>query len=253
MFLLASVKSQIFVCNNDSVMRLVISDRQLLTLSIFMILFSIVVLDSKIQQTFGQSDPPKMVQEIMQQNIEKYLELGEESFIEDCVNGGVGEYTCQRVAEITRQEVEASKQNQSSNSLSNPEDIIYETYTNNHLGYSVEYPNDWQVLFGDIVKGTREFTVQLYNDSRLSLLDTDDFAEIILEGYQEDNDVEGTGNFGEINIDGESAKTFSYTENNKETMVAALMHENVPYLFKYETLEENFERDADTMLRFFHQ
>jgi hypothetical protein len=133
------------------------------------------------------------------------------------------------------------------------------TFTNAKFGISMKYPSDWTfvpeeedlVLFGDIVKGTREFTVQLDNDSRLSLLDTDDFAKIILEVYQEDNDVKVTNNFGEINIDGEPAKTFSYSENDKEIMVAALMHENIPFLFKYETLEENFEKDTDTMMHFF--
>lgn len=97
----------------------------------------------------------------------------------------------------------------------------------------------------------REFTAQLDNDSRLSLLDTNDFAQIILEVYQEDKNFKVTDNFGEINIDDESAHTFSYSENNKETMVVALVHEKVPYVFKYQTLKENFDRDADIMLRFF--
>lgn len=224
--------------------------RRHLPLALFVILFSISIASvTNTELALGQSDPAKVFEELMQRNIEKYAELGEKGFKQDCMDGGVPESICAKVTDITREEVEASRRNQSSSST--PEDIIYETYTNYDLGYSVEYPSDWQVLHGDIVKGTREFTAQLDNDSRLALLDTKDFAQIILEVYQEDKNFKVTDNFGEINIDDESAHTFSYSENNKETMVVALVHENVPYLFKYQTLKENFDKDADIMMRFF--
>lgn len=201
------------------------------------------------QLTFGQSEPPKFIQEQTQRNIEKYLELGEEGFKKDCIDGGVPESLCESLTDIAKEDVEALQQNQSSTIDS--QDNTYETYINNIRGYSVEYPSDWQELSGEIVKGTREFSLQLYNNSLFSLLDSDDFADITYEGYQENKDVEVEDELGEINIDGESAYTFSFTENNKKSMLVVLMHENVGYLFKYETLKENFEKDSDIMWRFF--
>ncbi len=59
-----------------------------------------------------------------------------------------------------------------------------------------------------------------------------------------------SGNLGQINIDQEAANTFSYTQGNKETMVAALIHNSIPFLFKYETLKQNFDKDTYTMLEF---
>ena len=124
-----------------------------------------------------------------------------------------------------------------------------EIYNNFKEGYSVRYPGDWHVLFDNIVKGSREFEVNTFNDPKYSILDTSNFAAIMHTIYKDDG-VKFTGNLGEIQIDGESAKTFSYSEDNKETMVAAIMHNNIGYVFKYNTLKENFDTDTDTMIRF---
>ena len=97
------------------------------------------------------------------------------------------------------------------------------------------------------MKGTREFSIQIFNDSKYSILDTP--IHIMRDVYKDDHGV--TGNLGQINIDQESADTFSYTQDNKEIMAAALMHNSIPYLFKYETLKQNFDKDTDTMLKFF--
>ncbi len=179
-----------------------------LSLAVFLALVSfgfVQIINSQL--TLGQSEPPKFLEQFTQQNIEKYLELGEEGFKQDCVNR-VSESLCDDLTEITKEDVEALQRNQSSTVTS--QDITYETYTNNRWGYSVEYPSDWQVISGEIVKGTREFSLQLYNNSLFSLLDSDDFAKIIYEGYQENKDVEVEDELGEINIDGESAYTFSF-------------------------------------------
>jgi hypothetical protein len=55
----------------------------------------------------------------------------------------------------------------------------------------------------------------------------------------------------QIDIDGNPAGTFSYCEGDNEIMVAALMHNDIGYLFAYQTQKLNFDQDTDTMIRFF--
>jgi hypothetical protein len=187
---------------------------------------------------------------IIQRYIEKYQELGEKGFIKDCAssmgNSEVFKSICQTVADVVKKKME--NQTQISNSTSNA--ITQETYTDSR-GFTVGYPSDWHVDGGSIVKGTREFSVQTFNDSRFSILDTPNFADIMRNTYKDDNGIKMTGNLGQINIDEVPANTFSFAEGNKETMVAALMHNGIPYLFKFETLKENFDKDTDNMLEFF--
>ena len=54
----------------------------------------------------------------------------------------------------------------------------------------------------------------------------------------------------ELNIDDEPALSFSYSYGDREVMATALIHNNVGYLFKYETLKENFDSDIDLMTRY---
>jgi len=53
-----------------------------------------------------------------------------------------------------------------------------------------------------------------------------------------------------LNIGDEPALSFSYSQDNKETMVTALIHNNVGYIFKYTTMKENFDGDTDDMAKF---
>ena len=61
-----------------------------------------------------------------------------------------------------------------------------------------------------------------------------------------------TDELAEINIDDEPALSFSYSYGSREIMATALIHNNLGYLFKYETLKENSddENEIDTMTRF---
>ena len=62
-----------------------------------------------------------------------------------------------------------------------------------------------------------------------------------------ENGAKVTDDLGQINIGDEPAYYFSYTEDNKQIGVAALLHNNVGYEFEYETLKENFDADSDIM------
>lgn len=64
----------------------------------------------------------------------------------------------------------------------------------------------------------------------------------MFEVDEERDGVKITDNLGQINLgdDDESALTYSYTQDGNEIMTAVLMHSNMAYTFKYETLKENF-------------
>jgi hypothetical protein len=187
----------------------------------------------------------------MQQNIEKYQELGEKGFIKDCMSTPPKEIftkdTCQILRDTVKEKMMSQQENQTANATSTSQG--YEVYNDISGGYSVRYPSDWHVRGGNIIKGTREFSVNAFSDPKFSILDTSNFGATMHDLYKDDG-VKFTGNLGEIQIDGEPARTFSYSEDNKETMVAAIMHNNTGYLFKYETLKENFDSDTDTMIQF---
>lgn len=138
--------------------------------------------------------------------------------------------------------------NQTLTNGSGPE---YQVYNDDNNGYSVEYPSDWHVLSGDLVKGTREFSATTFSDPKYAVLDTDNFADIMTDIYREEDGNKITGGFGQIQIDRNPARTFSYSHGDEEFMVAMLMHNNIGYLFKYQTHKQNFDQDTDTMLRFF--
>lgn len=187
-----------------------------------------------------------------QQRIETYLELGEEGFTKHyCTKYDVPESICDDVVNFTKSQIEELEKNQSSTSAMEP--ISYETHNDYEYGYSVEYPSDWHVGGYDhkIFKGTREFTIWVIDNPKFALLDTNNFGQITYEVDKERDGVKITDTPGRVNIDGEPALTYSYTEDDNEIMTMALMHNSVAYTFKYETLKENFEKDSDTMLHFF--
>jgi hypothetical protein len=98
--------------------------------------------------------------------------------------------------------------------------------------------------------GTREFTVSTYDDPRYSVLDTNSFGNIIFDVWKDKDGAKITDNLGQLNIGDEPASSFSYSQLGKEHMVVALIHNNVGYVFEYDTLKENFEKDFDTMMHF---
>jgi hypothetical protein len=55
---------------------------------------------------------------------------------------------------------------------------------------------------------------------------------------------------GQLNIGDESAMSFSYSQGKSESMVVALMRNNIGYVFEYTTLKDNFEKDFDSMMHF---
>jgi hypothetical protein len=201
------------------------------------------------ESALGQSTLGK---EYEQQRIEKYLELGEKGFIKDCKkNQFFPGSVCDDIANFTKMQIEELEQNQTSDSVIEP--ITYKTHNDYENGFSVEYPSDWHVgEYGyKIFEGTREFSITVNDDPRFSLLDTYNLGDIMFEVDKERDGVKIIDNPGRVNIDGEPAFTYSYTEDSNEIMTMALMHDSVAYTFKYETLKQNFDKDFDTMMHFF--
>jgi hypothetical protein len=217
------------------------------------------------QPTFGQWD--EFTKELDQQYKEKFLELGEEQFRKDCYknmnsdNPMVEDFTknmpkdtmkkiCEnRISEI-KNETETLEQNQSLDSVTG--ETTYSTHNDSSRGFSVEYPTDWHASSDGkkILKGTREFTIDTYDDPKYSVLDTNSFGSIIFDVWKDKDGAKITDNLGQLNIGDEPASSFSYSQLGKEFMVVALMHNNVGYVFEYGTLKENFDKDFDTMMHF---
>jgi hypothetical protein len=196
----------------------------------------------------GQFDPDAVIQ----RDIEKYQELGDKGFIKDCMSSLI-ELTkslCESIRDMVKEKLENQTSINQTSSI-NGSIIGYQTYNDYNKGYSVEYPSDWHLLFGNLVKGTRQFNPTIFSDPKYAILDTDNFADIMHEIYSEDDGNKITGGFGQIDIDGNPARTFSYSHGDEEFMVAILMHNDIGYLFKYQTQKQNFDQDTDMMIRFF--
>jgi hypothetical protein len=217
------------------------------------------------QPTFGQLE--ELTKDRVQQDKEKFLELGEEQFRKDCyknlnLDNEVAEdlldympedltkEICESKISKIKNETATSEQNQSLNSVTGG--TTYTTHNDYSNGFSVEYPTDWHASSnGDkIFKGTREFTMAKFDDPKYSILDTNSFGNIIFDVWKDKDGAKITDNLGLLNIDDEPAASFSYSQLGKEFMVVALMHNNVGYVFEYGTLKENFDKDFDTMMHF---
>jgi hypothetical protein len=69
--------------------------------------------------------------------------------------------------------------------------------------------------------------------------------------YREEDGNKITRGFGTIDIDGNPARTFSYSHGDDEFMVEMLMHNDIGYSFKYQTQKVNFDKDTDmTTIKF---
>lgn len=77
-------------------------------------------------------------------------------------------------------------------------------------GFSVQFPSDWNLassgsfnsIGNDLMihKGTREFTLDFYNDSEYSLMDTDSFGGVYFDSYKEMDGVVITDSLARINL-----------------------------------------------------
>jgi hypothetical protein len=220
------------------------------------------------QPTFGQSDiTNEIAEDKYQQDKEKFLELGEEKFREDCyknlnqdnkiaedileyMDEDLAKELCEDTIDRIKNETGTLQQNQTLDSVTG--ETTYTTHDDYSNGFTVEYPTDWQVSYdGDkIFKGTREFATSIYDDPKYSVLDTNTFGSIIFDNKKDEDGIKITDDLGQLMIGNEPALSFSYSELDKEHMVVALMHNNVGYVFDYGTLNENFDKDFDTMMHF---
>jgi hypothetical protein len=217
------------------------------------------------QPTFGQVE--EFTKELHQQDKEKFLELGEEKFREDCYKNlnmdnkitedimgympkDFAKDACESKISKIKNETATLQQNQTLDSVTG--ETTYTTHKHAN-GFTVDYPTDWHPSSdGDkIFRGTREFKMSIYDDPKYSVLDTNSFGSIIFDIHKDDDGVKITDNLGQLNIGDEPALAFSYSQLGKEFMVVALIHNNVGYEFEYGTLKQNFDKDFDIMMHFF--
>lgn len=196
---------------------------------------------------YGQSDPDAVIQ----RDIEKYQELGDKGFIKDCMSSVIEptKSICEAIRDMVKEKI--ANQTSINQTLINGSSTEYQVYNDDNKGYSVEYPSDWHIVFDYLAKGAREFSATVFSDPKYAILDTDNFADIMTDIYSEEDGNKITGGFGQIDIDGNPARTFSYSHGDEEFMVAMLMHNDIGYLFKYQTQKQNFGQDTDMMIRFF--
>ena len=90
-----------------------------------------------------------------------------------------------------------------------------------------------------------------YDDHKFSLADTPVFADAMIDIYLDEHNATIIEKPSKIIIGGEPAVLFSYSQDEKATMAAALVHNSVGYVFKYETLKKNFDKDMNTALDLF--
>ena len=221
------------------------------------------------QETWNSSAPPLNAME--QRQFEKFLEMGEEAYKKECYKSlGIGNEFAEDILDYMPDDLSkdvcdarikefknlttTGTGESGANQSSTLGQVTYETYSDNTDGFSLEYPSDWHVRDGDkglnVYKGTRGFSVSVYDDPQISLIDTYDFGRLQFKVYDEDNKYKITDELAELNIDDKPALSFSYSVGGREIMATALIHNNVGYLFEYETLKENFDSDIDMMTRF---
>lgn len=199
-------------------------------------------------------------------DVEKFLELGEERFRQDCYKNNnlegnefsegimkdlpkdLAEKLCKGKISRIKNETATLDQNQTLDSVTGEETYaIHNDYSN---GFTVEYPTNWHVSGNKIFKGTRDFTISTYDDPKYSVMDTNSFGDIVFDVWKEKGGAKITENLGQLMIGDEPALSFSYSQGVKESRVVVLMHNNVGYVFEYATLKENFDKDFDTMMHF---
>ena len=156
---------------------------------------------------------------------------------------------CEAVVKGVESDAKLFQQNQTSNNTNMQATKLL--YVDNKTGYSLEYPSDWHQIGSDILTGTREFSSDIYDDPKFSLADTPVFADAMIDIYLDEHNAKIIEKPSKIIIGGEPAVLFSYSQDEKATMAAALMHNSVGYVFKYETLKKNFDKDTNTALDFF--
>jgi len=205
-----------------------------------------------------------------EQNIEEYKVLGEKAYYKKCVKDSQSKISKEIMNNMDikldwkdickRQIVELKNITSTTSNSTGP--ITYLTHYDYTNGFSVEFPSDWNLassgsfnsIGNDLMihKGTREFTLNIYNDSEYSLMDTDSFGSVYFDFYKEMDGVVITDSLTRINLgtNDEPALTFSYSNDYYENMVTLLIHNNNGYAFTYKTLKQNSDRDFDTMTRF---
>ena len=204
---------------------------------------------NSFQKGFGQltfDETKKEFDEINQQQIEKFLELGREGYIKDCQKL-LPEEICEIDADRRENESKSFQQNQASNAS----DTDTHFYIDSKNQFRLDYPADWHQKGSSVVKGTREFSPLIISDPKFSLLDTSNFGDILFDSRTDEKNVKVIDKPGSILIGGEPAISFSYTEDEKTIIVAGLIHKGAAYVFRFETLKENFEKDMNTAMDLF--
>lgn len=199
----------------------------------------------------GETSIAKTMKQI---EVEKFLELGKKGYTENCLNTeyrGIldANTVCEAVVKGVESDAKLFQQNQTSNNTNMQATKLL--YVDNKTGYSLEYPSDWHQIGSDILKGTREFSSDIYNDPKFSLANTPVFADAMIDIYLDEHNATIIEKPSKIIIGGEPAVLFSYSQDEKATMAAVLVHNTVGYVFKYETLKKNFDKDMNTALDLF--
>lgn len=196
-----------------------------------------------------------------EQDIEEFKELGEKAYYKKCTQGEFADILkklfdlkkiCKsNIAELKNLTITAAGANEQQNQSSS-NSITYLTHYDYTNGFSVEYPSDWHVSDSTIYKGTREFSLTVFDEPMYALLDTDGFASTYFDSYKDMDGVVITDSLAGINLgtNDEPALTFSYSKGYYENMATLLIHNNVGYVFKYTTLKQNSDADFDTMTHF---
>jgi hypothetical protein len=204
-----------------------------------------------------------------EQSIDEFQILGEKAYYKKCIKGPQGKIAEEIInnidikldwKDICKKEITELKNITSSTNTTATTPVTYLIYYDYTNEFSVEYPSDWHVgsslasIGNDLIihKGTRDFTLNIYNDSEYSLLDTDSFGSVYFDSYKDMDGVVITDSLARINLgtNDEPALTFSYSKDYYENMVTLLIHNNNGYAFTYKTLKQNSDRDFDTMARF---
>lgn len=201
-----------------------------------------------------------------EQDIEEFKMLGEKAYYKKCTQGefsdelnkvfktigmDIKKICKNNIAELKNlTKASALTDEQESQSITNP--ITYLTHYDYTNGFSVEYPSDWKAADKIIYKGTREFSVTVFNEPMYSLVDTDGFGSVYFDSYKGMTGVTITEGLSRINIglNDEPALTFSYSKDYYETTTTLLIHNNVGYAFGYKTLKQNSDADFNTMAHF---
>jgi hypothetical protein len=213
-----------------------------------------------------------------EQDIEEFKVLGEKAYYKKCTQGAsdllkelydnVGldlKKVCKKsIAELKNitSSTNTTEQPESYSNSTTTTPVTYLTHYDYSNGFSVEFPSDWNLassgsfnsIGNDLMihKGTREFTLNIYNDSEYSLMDTDSFGSVYFDSYKEMDGVVIADSLARINLgtNDEPALTFSYSKDYYENTVTLLIHNNIGYAFNYKTLKQNSDADFDTMTHF---